>query len=451
MVTTTGFVQRMTWLSNGPTACFWIGTTVTSSELFFIQIRSSDDAADIIFKRTMVALLAQTQLNGRQIAVGHANSSAEVVSLETLDYDVAANQLQLDALEVTQAIQHLSQSVPLIAGKRTVVRLYLSYYATSGITVQGQIAVRQAPSDPITYISSLNTVALDPAEAGDIPPKRNDVARSLNFLLPDTQTAEGPLCIVGANIINATTGIPIVLGGEVRPVVWFHASPPLRVRLLGMRYAQGSPPVTYIPSDRDFDLLVSWLGRAYPVGQVVSSRVLVTASATPPFSCGDMNAQIAAIRAMDMAGGEDSRTHYYGLVSDGGFFMRGCAAGIPSTPAPDTVASGPTGPGSWGWDFDGSYGDWYGGHELGHTFGRLHPGFCGESQDDLNNYPYDNGQLGGSDSSYAGFDVGDPANGLPMVALQGVQWHDVMTYCNFQWLSAYTYQAIRLRLLAENA
>ncbi|BDC46029.1 hypothetical protein PTKU15_93260 [Paraburkholderia terrae] len=164
-----------------------------------------------------------------------------------------------------------------------------------------------------------------------------------------------------------------------------------------------------------------------------------------------MNAQIAAIRAMDMAGGEDSRTHYYGLVSDGGFFMRGCAAGIPSTPAPDTVASGPTGPGSWGWDFDGSYGDWYGGHELGHTFGRLHPGFCGESQDDLNNYPYDNGQLGGSDSSYAGFDVGDPANGLPMVALQGVQWHDVMTYCNFQWLSAYTYQAIRLRLLAENA
>ena len=49
----------------------------------------------------------------------------------------------LDAVEVTQAIQHLSLAVPLLAGKRTVVRLYLSYYTTPGITVQGQIAVRQ--------------------------------------------------------------------------------------------------------------------------------------------------------------------------------------------------------------------------------------------------------------------------------------------------------------------
>src|SRR5262249_23085871 len=27
---------------------------------------------------------------------------------------------------------------------------------------------------------------------------------------------------------------------------------------------------------------------------------------------------------------------------------------------------------NWGWDFDGSYGDWYGGHGIGHTRGR-HP------------------------------------------------------------------------------
>jgi hypothetical protein len=451
MVVTTGFVQRVTWLRAGPTACIWIGATPAFTNLFFIQIRSSDSVADITFKRTMVAVLVQAQVTGRQIAVGHADTSGEIASVGTPDCDVSSNALQLDAIEVTQAIQNLSQSVPLVAGKRTVVRLYLSYYSMAGITVQGQIAVRQAPSDPPVTINSLNAVVLDPAQVGTIPPKRNDVGRSLNFLLPDTQTAEGPLIIVVNSITDVLTRTPISVGCEARPTVWFHASPPLRVRVLGMRYAQGSPPVTHIPSNLDFDLLVSWLGRAYPAGQVVSSRVLVTANAAPPFSCGDINAQIAAIRALDVAGGEDERTHYYGLVSDGGFFMRGCAAGIPSTPAPETVASGPTGPADWGWDFDGSYGDWYAGHELGHTFGRLHPGFCGETQDDLNNYPYDNGQLGGSDASYAGFDVGDPANGLPMVALQETQWHDVMTYCNFQWLSAYTYQAVRLRLLAENA
>jgi hypothetical protein len=217
-----------------------------------------------------------------------------------------------------------------------------------------------------------------------------------------------------------------------------------------MRYTQGNPPVTFIPSNLDFQLLESWLGRAYPVAQVVSSRVLVTATTSSPFLCDDINAQVAAIRALDVAGGEDSRTHYYGLVSDGGFFMRGCAAGIPSGPAPETVASGPTGSATWGWDFDGSYGDWYGGHELGHTFGRLHPGFCGETQDDLTRYPYDNGQLGGSDASFAGFDVGDPVNGLAMAALPGAVWRDVMTYCNNQWISAYTYLAVRRRLIAES-
>jgi hypothetical protein len=180
------------------------------------------------------------------------------------------------------------------------------------------------------------------------------------------------------------------------------------------------------------------------------STAIVDANAAAPFGCGDINAQIAAIRALDVAGGTDARTHYFGLVSDGGFFMRGCAAGIPSTPQPQTVASGPTGSANWGWDFDGSYGDWYTAHELGHTYGRRHPGFCGESESDLDNFPFQGGQLANSDASFAGFDVGDPANDLVMAALPGMQWHDVMTYCNFQWLCAYTYLGIRRRLVAED-
>src|SRR5207237_5618983 len=149
----------------------------------------------------------------------------------------------------------------------------------------------------------------------------------------------------------------------------------------------------------------------------------------PNFTAGDINAQLAAIRAQDVAAGVDKRTHYYGMVADGGFFMRGFAAGIPGQPDPSVVASGPTGPNSWGWDFDGSYGDWYGGHELGHTFGRKHPGFCGESHDDPSS-PYPAGQLASSDSSFVGFDVGDGGLNIPMAALPGTKWHDFMTYCN---------------------
>jgi hypothetical protein len=151
-----------------------------------------------------------------------------------------------------------------------------------------------------------------------------------------------------------------------------------------------------------------------------------------------------------MAGGGDRRTHYYGLVVDGGGFMRGSAAGIPGTPDPSVVASGPTGASDWGWDGDGSYGDWYGGHELGHTFGRAHPGFCGESNDD-SSYPFTAGQLANADDAFVGFDTGDAMLGIAVAALPGTGWHDVMTYCSTQWMSSYTYGAIRDRLVAEDA
>jgi len=178
--------------------------------------------------------------------------------------------------------------------------------------------------------------------------------------------------------------------------------------------------------------------------------VTVDATAAWPFNSGQANAQVAAIRALDMASGGDQKTHYYGIVSDGGGFMRGSAAGIPGTPDPSIVASGPTGSNNWGWDNDGSYGDWYGGHELGHTFGRFHPGFCGESHDDPA-YPFTAGQLANADDAFVGVDLGDSTLGIAPVALPGIGWHDVMTYCATQWLSSYTYEGIRDRLIAEAA
>jgi hypothetical protein len=447
---TTGYVQRLAWLRGGPTACVWLGSTPTSTELLYIQVRSSDNATAIAFKRGIGALLAQAQMTGCELDVGHPDQSAEITSVATTRCDVSQQPMQMDAVEITQAVQDLGLSVPLVARKRTVVRVYLSRYTSPQVTVTGELALRRGPSDPPLILPSVNTTVLDSTQAGNVAAARVDATRSLNFVLPDSHTGPGALAIRVNSVRDTISGNQVAVGCERRPTVWFHASPPLRVRVLGFRYAQGNPPVTYAPVTLDFQMLLSWLGRAYPASQVVSSTGMLDATATAPFGCGDINAQLAAIRALDMSSGGDQRTHYYGLVSDGGFFMRGCA-GVPSTPDPSAVGSGPTGPANWGWDYDGTYGDWYGGHELGHTFGRLHPGFCGETPDDLTRYPFANGQLANSESSFMGFDVGDPILNLPFIALRGTQWHDVMTYCNYQWLSSYTYQGIRLRLLAEDA
>jgi hypothetical protein len=372
----------------------------------------------------------------------------------------------LDGQEVTQAIQDINHTVTLIASKRTVVRVYLSAPNLGlAVTVRGELALRRSPGGPAVTIPSLNTVVLNPQQIGQLDAKRRNVQLSLNFLLPADQTTAGPLFVRLASLTNANTNIPFDIGLnnlDATRAVTFTASAPLRVRILGIRYqCRGTPPVTHTPTALDFALTNSWLRRAYPVAQVISSQAIVEATGSqpfdctdcdnnPPFGCGDVNAQIAAIRALDVSGGTDRRTHYYGIVSDGGCFMRGCAASIPGQADPSSVASGPTGSASWGWDSDGSYGDWYTGHELGHTYGRLHPGSgCGESADDPN-YPFVDGQLANADDAFVGFDVGDPAQNLPMAALPGVDWHDVMTYCDNQWLSSYTYEGIRVRLAAED-
>ncbi len=358
--------------------------------------------------------------------------------------------LQLDGIEVAQAIQTVDDSVPLVAGKTTVARVYLSYYQGPGITVRGTLRAQRLGSPPVSVPSQADTF-LDAAKAGDTNSKRKDTALSLNFLLPAAEVAQGQLTVILDSVTNTVSGTPVHIAFNSPTTVNFDASHPLRVRVLSVRYTQGAPPTTYAPAATDLQHLQSWLSRAYPVAQVIWSTGIIDSNTAAPFSSGNVNAQLAAIRAQDVASGADKRTHYYGIVADGGFFMRGSAAGIPQTPDPSTVASGPTGPATWGWDFDGSYGDWYGGHELGHTFGRYHPGSgCGESSDDPN-YPYTHGQLADNDWGCVGFEVGDAALGIAMAAYPGVTWHDVMTYCGFQWLSDYTYKGIRARLAAEDA
>jgi hypothetical protein len=413
------------------------------------EIQDLVDSLPELPPRARAALMRQLALLRRQLR----NLQ---VQLNACHLDPSPYHLQLEGIEVTQAIQSLDNSVPLLAGKATVARVYLSYYQAPGITVRGTLRAQRLGVGPV-FVSSFANTFLNVANAGDPNAMRKDATLSLNFVLPAAEVARGQLTLSLDSVTNTVTGTPLHVAFNSATTVNFDASHALRVRVLAVRYTQQvapppAPPTMFVATANDLQHLQSWLGRAYPVAQVIWSSGTINANKTGPnFGSGDINAQLAAIRAQDVASGVDKRTHYYGIVSDGGFFMRGSAAGIPGTADPSVVASGPTGPATWGWDFDGSYGDWYGGHELGHTFGRFHPGSgCGESSDDPN-YPYSHGQLANSDAGCVGFDVGDAALAIARAAYPGTAWHDVMTYCGFLWLSDYTYKGINTRLAAEDA
>jgi hypothetical protein len=369
------------------------------------------------------------------------------------DSDVAGGltgwvDLRCDGVEVTQAIQNMAHVVPLVEKKQTVARVYLSAVATGPFTVQGVLRARRAGGAWVS-VPSTGGALIAPAENGQLRLKRENETKSLNFILPKEVCVAGAMEVQLASVWQVSPAVTLTPPTTAVRSVTFVPSAPLRVRIVGIRFLAGG--VLIAPTALDFALLRSWLGRAYPVWLVQWSQVTLDAPRAWPFVAANINTFLRGIRAPDIVGGMDRRTHYFGLVPDGGggFFMRGQASGVPVTADPSTVASGPTGSGTFGWDTDGSYGDWYTGHELGHTFGRPHAEFCGAAEGAA--YPFVNGQLSNADGAFVGFDMGDPSRALPMRALPGTVWHDLMTYCSNQWLSSFTYTAIRNRLNEENA
>lgn len=410
---------------------------------------------------------------------------------------VKGTRYKVMGMEVTQAIQDMNNSVPLIAEKRTFVRVYLrveggtSKIYNVGGTLFGCRVKLSLPyntcGDELPGIKSLNRITVD--SSTDLAAKRagssngtnpNDPSlTSLNFELSPAWRTAGIIAIREVRVQINTYPPDVPCDGcrprsrripddgvEMSDRLYFEAAPPVRLQTFSVPYTitVGNMSTPFNPNlQADHNLLVSWLQRAYPTANVnVNGTIRTlssfknapnTATSTSPnngFICNDVNSKLSAIQTMDRF---DSRTRYYGLVGDdstgsGGLVMRGCA------PQPGTVGSGPTGNPAlkqWGWDVDASYGDWYGGHELGHNYGRGHvlgTDSCGGAANDNfidKNYPstFTGGLIGNPVSmDFFGFDVGDAGLRLPQRVYPPNVWADVMSYrCNI-WISNYTYQGI---------
>jgi hypothetical protein len=339
--------------------------------------------------------------------------------------------LKIDAIEVTQAIQDLNNSVDLVANKQTYVRVHVS----SPVNVADVFATLSGKRGFVTLAPTLN-----PGNPGsDITvrpsPDRGQINDSFWFELPSSWTAPGSVTLT-ARLDPNNAKNDLLQGNNVRmETVTFLNSPPLRLRLVNVQYTAGG--ATYLAANSHLDALESWLRRAYPIPNLLVTRQTFVYPTSGLPDVDTLHSWLALGKLLNMIfGGEDGRVVYYGVVDDGGGFMRGKAAGIPGT-----IAAGPSGSGTWGWDYDGSYNDWYGGHEIGHTRGRYHAEFCGAGGGVA--YPYPNGRISpalSGNSAIYGFDI-------TTRDIYGPNWKDVMTYCDNQWVSDFTYEGIRAYLV----
>lgn len=380
---------------------------------------------------------------------------------------------QLGMIEITQAVQDPNNATPLIAGnatnsKRTFARVYLRLEggAASISNVSGRLTATRPdgspPGGPLN-IDSLNSVTVEAASTRETA--RSSLTKSLNFELPPQWLGAGRLHLQldRLEIEGVQSTLPCVDCDNHFPsgapaVKTFYDVPPVRIWLVRVPYIPTPGAAPNVPTQFDISMLASWLRRAYPTAEVRDTQMFMPTQPGPPgyvdddddgidenrdgFLCDDLNSDLAEwVQSMQA---QHPNTRYYGVVSDaGGLFMRGCSE------IGGRFGSGPAGPGTYGWDNDGAYTDWYGGHEIGHMYGRKHPGYCDQTDDD-DDYPFPQGLIGSLAGDFQGFDAGDSALGPSQQLLDWRKgWTDLMTYCDNEWISDYSYRGILDNLCAR--
>jgi len=350
--------------------------------------------------------------------------------------------LVVTGMEVTQSIQDLNNSVPLIAGKRTFVRLYgrgtdknYRTFAQLAVTCDqfgrilhpinngnGYTVIKTSPSRTVlndAFLFELPSDCTDEPEQIQIMGMINPEGYSRGRYPPET------------NILNNVTPTGFFT---------FETVPPLDIKVRLGKYEMGN--TTHVTAESEAFSLRSWLLRAYPVSDVSmvispywmgQARIDADDGFVP--TSGDVNKKLRKLRKINIDEyGASKKTIHYALVTDEGGFMRGSAS--------NPVGSGPTGDPSepFPWDTDNSYGDWYGGHEIGHALFRAHVDCNGNEEGPDKNYPHGGGLISGTttgNNALYGFDS------RPGPTIYGPGWSDVMTYCSNQWISDYTYKAIK--------
>ena len=414
-------------------------------------------------------------------------------------------QYELWGLEVTQTIQDMANSVPLIADKRTFVRVYLrtiegtrvigsvtgklrgcAYADESTAFVQpdevqpGVVQLDDAQPDdaqqeclgtPAEFLplEPLNPIVVNDTDdvttqrlnlqmpvddpettdvnEADIPPIMN---YGLLFELPPEWVQTGHLRLQFDK--RKTSLSPYLECGNCDAItdVTFVDALPVDLNLADARYELDGKP--YEPHDIDHRRIESWLERAYPTDTVTVSALAELPLKQPPSNCYEVKTALFEAESHAVLASPssplDERARYYGLVaSPSRDLLVGCSTEHDEGESIDRYAAGPAGCGdNYVWDKDGSYADFYAGHEIGHTFLRKHPGLCDQSRRDDDLPPaFKDGYISDKTGGYVGFDSGayrDVGDIAWLTTYKGDSWYDMMTYCDNRWISAYTYECL---------
>ncbi len=392
------------------------------------------------------------------------------VGIFTLSLNASAitRDFEATALEVTQAIQNLANSTPLVAAKTTYVRAYGKQIAgPSAPNVEARlfgtkndVPLPGSPLQPVNGVRALTTGgSIDRARLND----------GWYFLLPPSWIAAGTVALTLEIDGRQIHTDPNRANNRVSQTVNFQKQPPVCVWTVPVRTHTPKPSTT----DPNFWSMVSQFNRRWPVPETWIFRdtnpveELQVCWAGPfPYPCygpyeledgwgitngpPDRDKVIISLwtRAQlsfnpDSCDDIGAPVHFMGMVHPDA--NNGGASGYASTVSNQSWVQLPahfpnTLPAAWNSMREGSTMA----QELAHNDGRKHVN-CGGPDNIDTNYPYPPCQIAnvGADSYY-GFDVASQQPIRPNGAA------DFMSYRDPSWVSDYTWRALMNAFLTAN-
>jgi hypothetical protein len=323
--------------------------------------------------------------------------------------------LTIDGFHLTQATQDYAGTIPIVAGRDAILRVF----ARASQTNAARAAVRARVYHGTTLKALYQTFAGAARTPTAIVP--NDVQGSWNFRVPGALVQPGMRVLVDVDPGNSIaesneTDNTYPASGDAGTVD-VRALPPTAVTLVPVRYAENGATGALSAANAE-----SYLGLARRLWALAGIDVRVRepfTSAAPTVQAEgghwlDILIEIDALRLL-----EDPSRYYYGALKLPYYYG---INGLGATPGRSAI----------GTDLAGLAPRVYA-HELGHNFGRVHApcAIGGDSR-----YPYPGGGIG-----VLGFDVASDETFPPTTP-------DIMGYCNDPWVSDVAYRTTLEHILA---
>ena len=330
--------------------------------------------------------------------------------------------LVVNQVEITQSVQNGGNTVPMVAGRPTVARVYVT---VSGVTEASNVIVEAS--------ASRNGIPLPGSPRRSDPRtvttgvSRGNYASSFNLALPAEWLSGNVRLSIVVDPDNRITEVNET-NNSLTQTLEFLAVPRLDLTIVPVQYTHTPNGRTYPAPTRD--TVSDWVMRAYPIPGI-NVRLRAPISFTGDLRSGnEWERLLDLITDVKLSDGAPSSRVYYGLIPIANGSDRWFSSGIAGIGWVGLRAS-------VGLDLTGST-DAAGrlaAHEIGHNLGRFHAP-CGVSGDPRQPFPYSNASIG---PDVYGLDISRARVWSP-VAPDNTK--DLMSYCQPQWVSDFTYQGL---------